>query len=248
MVFVRKYLYANVLWIAIICFCNQSIIGQSDTSAPDSIYISTDSTKTITEKVPKEKIDAFRQNKDFDYTTDRIKGFSLLPRFLYWLDEILDAIFSNKGAAPYLRVFIVFLVLAFLIYKIAGANISLIFSKNRKAKKDNGFGYFDEDIHVQDLDSKLDMAIAGQNFRDAIRYYYLKLLKTLDSNELIKWEISKTNMEYLKELMDHPVRQDFRSLSGIYEYTWYGNFSVDAMHFTNWQSGFQAAIQLANQK
>jgi hypothetical protein len=138
-------------------------------------------------------------------------------------------------------------VLAFVIFKIFGGNLSGIFSFNKKLKAKNGFEYFDEDIHNQDIDKNLSQAIANQNYRAAIRFYYLKLLKQLDFNEMIVWEMSKTNRDYQKELANKSILNDFIILSGIYEYTWYGNFEVNQSHFNNWQSDFKSAFrQLIN--
>ena len=213
--------------------------------AKDKIQI--DRTKTIVEKVPWDKIEKYRNSKAFDYSFKLRKGANFWTRFLMWLNDILEAIFSKKGAAPFIRLIVILLIFGFFIYKILGANISGIFTRNKKMKSSNGFDYFDEDIHSQDLDRKLSQAVAEQNYRDAIRYYYLKLLKHLDLGGLIQWKISKTNLEYQTELVSHKILDDFKALSGIYEYTWYGNFSVDQEHFNNWQSNFLSAIRIADQ-
>ena len=166
----------------------------------------------------------------------------------YWIGKLLETIFSDRGAAPVIRILVVIAALTFIIFKIFKSNLSVIFSLNKKSKTGIGFEYFDEDIHSPDLDKKLEEAIRERNFRDAIRFYYLKLLKLLDMNEIIHWEISKTNFDYQRELTDHSFLNDFKALSGIYEYTWYGNFAVDQSHFDNWQGDFKEALQQINKK
>jgi len=212
----------------------------------DSIQI--DSSNIKVETIPWDKIENYKKNKDYDYNYKKRKVFDFWSRILNWIDEILEAIFSKKGVAPYLRLLFAVLVVALVIYLVLKADISGIFSRNKKVKNANGFDYFDEDIHSQDLDKKLNQAIAEADYRKAIRFYYLILLKQLDLSELIQWKMSKTNLEYQAELANHQILNDFKVLSGIYEYTWYGNFIVDQQHFGIWQSDFQLAIKQINQK
>jgi hypothetical protein len=212
----------------------------------DSVQI--DKSKVSVEKVPWGKINQYKGQKAFNYKIKKRLGYDLWSRLMSRLYDILEAIFSKKGVAPYLRLLFIMLIIASVVYLIIKADISGIFSKNRKTKNVNGFDYFDEDIHSQDLDKKLSQAIANADYRKAIRFYYLILLKQLDLSGLIEWKISKTNFDYLAELADNQILSDFKVLSGIYEYTWYGNFEVGQSHFQNWQSDFQMAIKQINQK
>jgi len=98
------------------------------------------------------------------------------------------------------------------------------------------------------LDEKLNKAIQDKNFREAIRFYYIKLLKELDINNLIKWQAGKTNRDYKKELRNNPIIESFISLSGIYEYSWYGHFEVDESNFQSWQSNFISVFKIMNKK
>jgi hypothetical protein len=245
----RKKLFIKLSILLIFsCLGFNFVIAQNVGIAQVKDSVQIDKTNVKVEKVPWDKINKYKNSKAFDYNLTIHKDFSLWSRILYWLEELLSKIFSKHGVAPYLRLLFVLLVLAFIIYKIIGSNISGIFSRNKKLQKSNGFDYFDEDIHNQDLDKNLSDAIAAQNYRKAIRFYYLKLLKQLDLNGLIEWKISKTNYDYQRELTNNGILNDFKILSGIYEYTWYGNFEVDQMHFGNWQSDFQSAIKLTSKK
>jgi hypothetical protein len=227
---------------------NSLCLGQNTEIARDTLILKTDQSKLKVEKVPFKKIEKFRNSSEFQYEVEPKAKFDLIGYIWYWIIKILEAIFSDKGVAPYFRVLIALVALAFVVYKIIGGNLSGIFSFNKKLKASNGFEYFEEDIHSQDLDKNLSNAIAKQNYRAAIRFYYLKLLKQLDLNELIQWEISKTNLDYQKELLNKNILDEFTILSGIYEYTWYGNFEVNQTHFNLWQSDFQLAIKHINSK
>ena len=91
--------------------------------------------------------------------------------------------------------------------------------------------YEDEDIHETDIDGLLQKAIHNKEYRLAIRYYYLSVLKTLSNKKLIDYHIDKTNSEYLFEIKNESIRNEFSYLSYIYSYVWYGDFPIDETNF-----------------
>jgi len=66
----------------------------------------------------------------------------------------------------------------------------------------------------------------------AIRYFYLKILKQLTEIELIKWEIQKTNEDYIKELSEKRIKEKFKSITRLYDFVWYGNFKINESQFS----------------
>ncbi len=214
------------------------IIGQNPVPLENKQTLETDQSKLKIEPVPHKKIEDFRNNNAFKYDKAKLPGIDFWSIFWYWVNKILEEIFSDSGPAPYIRYLVMLLVIAFVVYKIFGGNFSGLFSRNKKILGKNGFEYFEEDIYQQDLDERLSTAIQSKNYREAIRFYYIKLLKELDINNLIKWEAGKTNRDYQKELSKNPIFENFINLSGIYEYSWYGHFEVDEFKFQNWQSSF----------
>jgi hypothetical protein len=102
--------------------------------------------------------------------------------------------------------------------------------------------YEDEDIHEVNLEALLKKAILSNNFRVAIRYYYLITLKILSAKKLIDYHKDKTNSEYLFEIEDTAMRSKFSYLSYVYTYVWYGEFSVDEQSFKAAQNKYQSFI------
>lgn len=229
-----------VLLIVFLLFDGYSIsYSQKAEKVKAKENIRIDQSKTKVEEVPLQKIDEFKNSDDFNYLIKEAEGFDFWSLFWRWIGELFEEIFSNDGAAPYIRYGLSFLIVAFIIYKIIGGNLSGIFSSNKKVKGENGFDYFEEDIHQENIDTKLRDAIHEKNFRIAIRYYYLSLLKQLDASELIRWQLGKTNRDYQRELKDQQILNEFINLSGVYEYSWYGHFEVNEEKFVKWQEGFK---------
>ena len=238
--------FQQILLILVLSIISKSVIISQSTATDvikDSVQV--DKSQLIVEPVPSAKIEQYRKDKDFIYKPVAVQDFSLMSYISYWIREFFQAAFGGVRIIWFL---LVIAAITFIIFKIFKSDISGIFSLNKKNKTGNEFEYFNEDIHSTNLDKKLEQAISAHNYRDAIRYYYLKLLKQLDVNEIITWEISKTNADYQNELKNHRILKEYNILSGIYEYTWYGNFAVDYQHFIVWQDDFNAALQQINKK
>jgi hypothetical protein len=39
--------------------------------------------------------------------------------------------------------------------------------------------------------------------------------------------VDKTNFDYVKEMGNHPLRNDFASITLYYDYVWYGEFDIE---------------------
>lgn len=126
------------------------------------------------------------------------------------------------------------LLVVFIIVKtLIGSDIKFWkFSKTTKFKAAPLL--FDEEVEsisATDFDSLLKRALASGDYRLATRYHYLSALKILADKELIKYHKEKTNAAYLLELKNKELRARFSYLSYIYNYVWYGEFSINAQMF-----------------
>ena len=96
----------------------------------------------------------------------------------------------------------------------------------------------EEIIQNSNLEELLNTAIHQKNYRLAIRYQYLITLKKLSENNLISLDKDKTNSDYLLEIQTPKHQKEFSYLTYIYDYVWYGQFSITATDFTDLQQSF----------
>ena len=82
-----------------------------------------------------------------------------------------------------------------------------------------------------------DMEKQGDT-RQSIRLYYLWLLKDLKEKELIVWLPEKTNADYQSELKEESLRMIFSYLSYLYNYIWYGGFSIGDVDYLTARKAF----------
>lgn len=181
-----------------------------------------------------------------DYFTPENPANSLFQRIMMWLSELLRLIFSDEGAIPYIRYMIFFGIIVFVLIKLFSVRIRGIFYNDGK----NSVVDIEtpEELEETDFDSKIELACKEGNYRLAVRYHYLRLLRQLYMQNLIGWKIDKTNRDYQEELQNHAISSSFGRLSSHYEFIWYGNFSVDESAFQKLDNEFQKAIYLINGK
>jgi hypothetical protein len=194
------------------------------------------------------KIHDFLNDPDFQYDKKTAKPpQSFLERILNWIARAFR--FVAKGGKPveYTIYILMFAVLLFVLYKILGLDYDALVLRKKKILN-NEISVFEEDIHALDPDQLINDSIQKKQYRLAVRWLYIKLLKTLSSRELIDWEINKTNSDYARELKNTPYFEPFTRLTFVFEYIWYGEFELLAAGFENYRVEFDSAFSIINEK
>lgn len=132
--------------------------------------------------------------------------------------------------------FVVYMIVKIIINKEGG----WIFSAS--AKKIIITQSTEENIHSIDFKVIINKALHDKNYRLAVRYYYMWLLKSLTDKGEIEWDIEKTNGDYYKEIKSESLKQDFQFLSYVYEYSWYGEFEISDSDFSKTETAFLKLI------
>jgi hypothetical protein len=160
---------------------------------------------------------------------------TLLQRLRAWFFERITRFFSNRVAADiYTYAWYIFfgILLLFAIILIFRSEINAVF-KIRDAKVETGTANWD----VDDIMERNFLKMAGEmaetgDYRSALRYRYLHLIQLLAAGNLIVWRPDKTNHDYQRELAGTPVREAFRYMTYLFNYTWYGHFELDEGTYT----------------
>lgn len=121
--------------------------------------------------------------------------------------------------------------------KLIGIEFANIFGRNDKSISID-YQVLEQDIHALDFEKAIEGALSDQQFRLATRLYYLQVLKSLSNQDLIEWRLNKTNRSYIYELKPIELRQEFESLTTLFEYIWYGDFLISAIEFESIQNQF----------
>ncbi|MBP1617720.1 MAG: hypothetical protein H6Q14_1547 [Bacteroidetes bacterium] len=188
----------------------------------------------------------YLQDSEFDYGRKE-GGGSFWKSLKKTIEKFLRGLFGlspdiSPNFLPILMKILSGLVILVVIY--FGVRIYL----NHKGKwfLENKNNTLEIDVHdMEQLIQLADFAslIAGaekeSNTRLSIRYYYLWLLKKLKDGSIIEWLPDKTNSDYLYEIKNADVKNQFSHLSYLYEYIWYGEFSINDREYQEAKAAFE---------
>lgn len=188
--------------------------------------------------IPDSVINRFSQKKEYAYANDPLfwikpKEDSNKPGFWKNLDRFLRNSFVRT-------IFYVLLasVIVFIVYRLI-VNNDFFVSGARSAKQDLSATEENDLIDDEYLDEKIEMAITAGDHRLAIRFLYIKTLQLLNQKSLIRYHSEATNEIYIKQMHNSPKAKDFRFVTQVFEYVWYGRFTLTAEQFDNLYKEFK---------
>lgn len=207
------------------------------------------------------QLNEYKTQKEFQYNIGKEGNNRFWEYLKSWLVKFLDWLFGGAKETNYnwelAGSIIQFLKTAFwiaaillLIYgvlKMLGLDFASLFYKTADVKPLIKFETIEEDIHEIDFDKEIEQAIVNKNYRYAIRLYYLKTLKILSDKELINWQKDKTNADYVFEVSKTGLSTDFRKITKLFNYSWYGEVVLNTNTFNMAQQNFTTFFNQLNQ-
>ncbi|CAD7803091.1 hypothetical protein CHRY9390_01023 [Chryseobacterium aquaeductus] len=215
----------------------------------DSVLIENPvSENTVYPKSFKENIKSRYKGEEFDYSASKPKE-SFWDKLMRKLFKLIQRIFGETSVESsaqittvVIRLFAILLVgflLYFIVKFIIGKNGNFIFGKRNKKVVIN-----DEELHENIHEINFPESIASfersKDYRSAVRYQFLFVLKKLSDKKLILWNPEKTNKDYVAELKVPNLKNEFSNLSYIFDYVWYGEFSIDEESYVKFKEQYQS--------
>ncbi|WP_350287061.1 DUF4129 domain-containing protein [uncultured Croceitalea sp.] len=217
--------------------------GFSQTQTDSLKVVPEDERSLLVERSLPKDLSRTYDGEAFNYDIKTGESQNLLTRFLNWLGRGLQDIFGiniSPEAFNILEILIYVLMGALVIYLLirllANEKFNSIFVK--KAKSIADIDLAEQHIEDLDLDELLNKAIKNKNYRLAIRYHYLRVLKKLSHANLIEWHFDKTNADYQKEIEKPKIKSGFKRVSYLYDYIWYGEQPIDEASYTKANESF----------
>ena len=141
-------------------------------------------------------------------------------------------------------------LVAGLFYVLIGQGLFLKNTAITPQKADFELADIENNLHETDLDRYLRTAITNNDYRLAVRLYYLNILKQYSLHELIVWKKDKTNGEYLTEIRrrNDPTYPDFRTATLLFERVWYGDKVINERGYAEIQRVFQRLLGVLEPK
>lgn len=170
--------------------------------------------------VPDSVVTKMQKERDFLYANDssywKEKKQTRNNAFINFINRIANSAFLKLLLYLFLGG-----IILFAVYQVLVVNNFFFTSRRRK---NTAAEHDDDENELTNLDEKLSAALSAQNYRQAVRYLYLQTLKRLSDRQLISLQAKATNRDYIQQLHEHQSQNEFRQLTRIYEYVWYGEF------------------------
>lgn len=116
---------------------------------------------------------------------------------------------------------VIFLVVVVLVVTISGYQ-----------RKKKGVNHQQESVTTVELEGgDLKRMVEKENYKEAVRILYVQTLTWLNNRELIRWERSKTPIEYYYEMPDKRSKAPFLELTRIFLEARYDRIVVDRVMF-----------------
>ncbi|MEO8148399.1 MAG: DUF4129 domain-containing protein [Bacteroidia bacterium] len=197
-------------------------------------------TETVSEKVQvrkpsAEKTESFREQRDFSYSRSLKPVDNVWERFWRWVGYQIGRLLEKTSYDYFWKPLLYIILIAsiiFVILKLFGVEIRSVFTKAPSAVT-VPYNVIEENIHELNLDELIALAAEKKNYRLAVRYLYLKILKQLNDSGNIEWKPGKTNRMYAVELNKSNLHRPFEYLTTQFEYVWYGEFEVNDHSYEN---------------
>ena len=200
-----------------------------------------------------EKIEEFNKEDDFNYD-ETIQEEGWWAKFKSWLSKIWRSFWNwllGDYEASGFWSFIIGLLPYILIATVVGFIIWLFYKLNPgarllKSQEKPGIFFTEEEeiVKTKDIRKLITKALEKQNYRLAVRYYYLLILKKLSDADVIEYMFDKTNNDYISEITAEQMNLQFQKATSLYDYIWYGNFDVTA---TDYEVAQETFLQLEQQ-
>lgn len=174
-------------------------------------------------------------DKAFDYRNEveKIKPpvASKPNALLLLLGRLLN--FLSYGFGKIFLWLLIFGLLVLVVFMALRSNENFIFGRSKRQIKEAQGNLAEDDIN-NNWELLMQKAIRGNDFRQAVRYSYMRLLQLLQEKQLIRYRSDKTNFEYYNELEPTVFKQPFKQLSRKYEYAYYGNYALTTADFNEY--------------
>ena len=181
-------------------------------------------------------LEKYKKDAAFDYTQKIQDGPTIWDRIKRWILERLFRMKASEGSLQALDIILYILatlVAVGLVYVVIRNRDKFLFRKREEEFfPDDSVEYTGE----QEADTFVRLLAKAEQDSDyvlAIRVSYSGLLQMLDKKQVIRWEASKTNRDYIYEIKNKAWSRTFGEISRIFDHVCYGEFPVSEAEYQN---------------
>lgn len=233
----------NIFRLILIWFLPLSALGQTDSlasvSSPEMAPVPLNFERTLEDLKEDPELDykehmeqenawtRFKKNlaTHWKRLIERIFGTEKASGFLLWILESL----------PYLILLVVLGLVVYLFVKMDPGSAFLTPKRSEEA----GLSLEEDIVRYEDIPSLVQNSVSQGDYRLAVRYHFLYILQQLSRKNVILYDKTKTDEDYLMEIKEAHLRERFEKVSQIYDFIWYGYFETGEASYHTVASKFR---------
>ena len=208
-------------------------------------------------RIDTDKLRDVQENESYQYKPQNVEK-NFLQKAADWIsakwNDLMEWIFGDKQGneilsfiinyLPYLLLAIGIFIIIRLLYRYD------VFKKSAAQQKPPDIRLADDEeiVKSSNISDLVNKAKEENNYRMAIRYLYLNVLRQLDLQEFIKFTKNKTNDDYNAEIKNKAIAQEFKDLTYYYDFIWYGQYPVDRAFFDQIEEKFNRFLAQTSKK
>ena len=199
-----------------------------EVNAPDTLVL-----RAVPDTIPLQ----LQRKKEFAYANDPAwwkkkdkKNEEGENSFLSGIDN-----FFQSARVRMIAYILLILLMFYIVYRVIVVNKLYLFYNSRERKED------EEDVEVfsdNQIQEKIDSAIAIADYRSAVRYLFIQVLQLLHQKGMIRYQFDATNANYIEQMKPTSHASIFQFLTQVYEYVWYGKFNLSLQQFEKIHASF----------
>jgi hypothetical protein len=195
--------------------------------------------------ISKDSVNALKDSKDFNY----LKNLDSLLRVAQkeklreekpssshetsWIEKFFGSVITRDVFWALAACFVLF-----ILYKLFLTE-GIFQKRSASIKVDNNEDEEEVPHTISDYNLFIEKAIAAKDFRLAVRYLYLQVLRRLSDDKQIQLAPDKTNYQYQLELKSSELKKLFALVTFQYECVWYGGFEINETAFISIRNDFK---------
>jgi hypothetical protein len=168
----------------------------------------------------------------------------ILEQLLRLLARILPSAASGLGPIVQTALTIagIVILLGVLVFTFRGLLTDLVSEADTTSDGELG----DEKLNADQALRRAQNSSTSGDYRSAVRYLYLSSLLLLEERDLIRYDRSQTNQEYLRSVAGRPeLAVILQDVIDVFDRVWYGFQSLDSRAYAQYQARVE---QLRRQK
>ncbi len=187
-------------------------------------------------------MEAYKEQREFDYSTELAAGPSWFSIFLLWVMSQLATFFNTPNTEWLVDnffnlLFIVGIIIGVILIIRMRFGTVIVGSGERGIKAP-----IVPELEEQDYEQLLQQALNANDLKLASRYLYIQTLQALHKKGIVKLMKWKTVLEYTEEIPSEK-RPFFQKIGLLFESTWYGNYEPTEQDF---EEGIASSKQLVS--